>query len=69
MLEASERTVMPDTEARYILGANLRKHDRTYLSNIFGNTPLSGARIWLSGSIPEDEGTTEEQRTTLLDRV
>jgi len=30
---------------------------------------LSGARIWLSGAVPETEGTTEAQRAALLDFV
>ena len=30
---------------------------------------LSGARIWLSGAIPETEGTTEVQRAAILDFV
>ncbi len=30
---------------------------------------LAGARIWLSGAVPETEGTTEAQRATILDFV
>jgi hypothetical protein len=28
--------------------------------------PLAGARIWLSGAIPEVEGTTESQRAAII---
>jgi patatin-like phospholipase/acyl hydrolase len=31
--------------------------------------PLAGARIWLSGAVPETEGLTEGQRTAILDFV
>ena len=31
-----------------------------------GQASLAGARIWLSGATPEDEGTTEEQRASIL---
>src|SRR5262245_25105366 len=30
---------------------------------------LSGARIWLSGAVPEIEGTTEAERAAILDFV
>ncbi len=30
---------------------------------------LAGARIWLSGAVPETDGTTEAQRTAILDFV
>ena len=33
------------------------------------SAPLAGARIWLSGAIPEAEGTDEAQRKALLDFV
>lgn len=32
----------------------------------FRNGRLNGARVWLSGSLPEDEHTTQEQRDTIL---
>lgn len=32
-------------------------------------TSLAGARVWLSGAVPETEGTTEEQRAAILDFV
>lgn len=34
--------------------------------NAFRNRRLNGARIWLSGSLPEDEDTTKEQRNAIL---
>ena len=37
-------------------------------SSIF-SAPLAGARIWLSGAVPETEGTTEAQRAAILDFV
>ena len=33
------------------------------------SSPLAGARIWLSGSVPETEGFTEGQRIAILDFV
>jgi len=39
------------------------------LRNISRNTPLLGARIWLSGSVPEEQDSTEEQRDTILNFV
>ena len=33
------------------------------------HTPLSGARIWLSGAVPEDQDTTKPQQTAILDFV
>jgi uncharacterized protein len=35
----------------------------------FSGAPLSGARIWLSGSVPEFDGTTDTQRAAILDFV
>jgi patatin-like phospholipase/acyl hydrolase len=37
--------------------------------SIFKPVPLAGARIWLSGSVPEEQGATEAQRTAILDFV
>jgi hypothetical protein len=37
--------------------------------DISNNTPLLGARIWLSGSIPEEQNSTESQRITILNFV
>jgi len=37
--------------------------------NLHGNTPLLGARIWLSGSVPEEQDSTEVQRSTILNFV
>jgi len=37
--------------------------------NEFKTIPLSGARIWLSGSVPEDHDTTESHRAAILDFV
>ena len=37
--------------------------------NTFGGSPLLGARIWLSASLPEDQETTEAQRDSILDFV
>ena len=39
------------------------------LHSISGNTPLLGARIWLSGSVPEEENSTEAQRSTIVNFV
>lgn len=39
------------------------------LRNISNNTPLLGARIWLSGSVPEEQDSTEAQRSTILNFV
>jgi patatin-like phospholipase/acyl hydrolase len=33
------------------------------------NGRLNGARVWLSGSVPEDEGTTCEQRSAIIEVV
>lgn len=40
-----------------------------YNFNEFNSVPLSGARIWLSGAVPEDKDTTEQQRIAILDFV
>jgi predicted acylesterase/phospholipase RssA len=40
--------------------------NRRDISNV---TPLLGARIWLSGSVPEDQNSTEAQRSTILNFV
>jgi patatin-like phospholipase/acyl hydrolase len=37
--------------------------------NILTSAKLAGARIWLSGAIPEVEGTTEFQRAEIIDFV
>ncbi|RYD61850.1 MAG: hypothetical protein EOP84_35230, partial [Verrucomicrobiaceae bacterium] len=37
--------------------------------NPLQSASLSGARIWLSGAVPETEGTTEAQRAAILDFV
>jgi patatin-like phospholipase/acyl hydrolase len=37
--------------------------------NFLNQASLSGARIWLSGAIPEAEGTTEAQRASIIDFV
>ena len=42
-------------------------HDNT--RNTFGGSPLLGARIWLSASLPDDQETTEVQRDSILDFV
>ncbi|MBX7133941.1 MAG: patatin-like phospholipase family protein [Fimbriimonadaceae bacterium] len=34
-----------------------------------GQASLSGARIWLSGALPEEEGTTDAQRASILEFV
>lgn len=39
------------------------------LPNISNNTPLLGARIWLSGSVPEEQDSTKVQRSTILNFV
>ncbi len=39
------------------------------LRNIYGDTALLGARIWLSGSVPEEQDSTEEQRNAILNFV
>lgn len=39
------------------------------LRKISNNTPLLGARIWLSGSVPEEQNSTETQRSTILNFV
>ena len=38
-------------------------------NRLVNSAPLAGARIWLSGSVPEEEGTTEAQREAILDFV
>jgi hypothetical protein len=38
-------------------------------NNLFKDTPLLGARIWISGAVPEEQGTTETQRAAILDFV
>jgi hypothetical protein len=35
----------------------------------FSSVPLAGARIWLSGAVPEAEGTSEAQRAATVDFV
>ncbi len=35
----------------------------------YNSTPLCGARIWLSGSVPEGQFTTEQERAAILDFV
>jgi patatin-like phospholipase/acyl hydrolase len=37
--------------------------------NIFNPIPLAGARIWLSGSVPEEQGITEAKREAILNFV
>lgn len=37
--------------------------------NTFKNTPLLGARIWLSGSVPEDQDSTGAHRAAILNFV
>lgn len=39
------------------------------MPNISSNTPLLGARIWLSGSVPEEQDSTEAQRKAILNFV
>ena len=39
------------------------------LHDIPNGTPLLGARIWLSGSVPEEQNSTEAQRNTILNFV
>lgn len=36
-----------------------------YYHKVSNNTPLLGARIWLSGSVPEEQESTEAQRSTI----
>lgn len=37
--------------------------------NFFKDTPLAGARIWLSGSLPEEKDSTDRQRHEILNFV
>ena len=39
------------------------------MPDINSNTPLLGARIWLSGSVPEEQESNEAQRTAILNFV
>lgn len=39
------------------------------LGSISSNTPLLGARIWLSGSVPDEQNFTEAQRISILNFV
>lgn len=42
---------------------------RENLCHSLNQAPLAGARIWLSGAIPEEEGTTELHRAAMSDFV